>query len=88
VENKPVAILRANDEFSGRGASAFPCAKTMSARANLTALSFEGGWNGTFPGGLWFSGHLLCFEHFLCSATENRSGRRVHNAGLSGAVNI
>jgi hypothetical protein len=67
---------------------AFSCAHTMTAGAAFTALSFEGARAGTFPRALWFSGHLLCFEHFLSSPMESAFRPRVYNGRLRGAVNI
>jgi hypothetical protein len=40
------------------------------------------------PAALWFSGHLLCFEHFLSSAPKSLPRKRVQNARLTDAVNI
>jgi hypothetical protein len=64
-------------------------AQSADLRAVLfTPLSFGGADRLKVSSGLWFSGHLLCFEHFLCSPFASGLRPRVHNARLRGAVNI
>jgi hypothetical protein len=56
--------------------------------ALLTPLSSRGVRRGVFPSALWFSSHLLCFEHLFLSSVKNSFRPRVHNARLTDAVNI
>jgi hypothetical protein len=58
------------------------------ARAALTQMSSGDGRRRMFRPGVWFSGHLLCFEHFLSSTPKSRPRLRVQNARLTDAVNI
>jgi hypothetical protein len=58
------------------------------ARAGLTQMSSGDAAVSVFPPLLWFSCHLLCFEHFLLSSSEKPARARIYNDRLSDAVNI
>jgi hypothetical protein len=62
--------------------------KMGTAGAALTQISSGDERRRMFPPAVWFSGHLLCFEHFLSSTPKNPRYPSVHNACLTEAVNI
>jgi hypothetical protein len=55
----------------------FSCAERADRSLLFTPLSFNGTPLQEVSGALWFSGHLLYFEHFLSSSAKARCGARV-----------
>jgi hypothetical protein len=60
----------------------------IGSNAGLTQLSSPDVYWRLFPHAVWFSSHLLCFEHFLSSSSKSPLHPCVHNARLTEAVNI
>jgi len=58
------------------------------ARGALTQMSSGDRRLRVFRPAVWFSGHLLCFEHFLSCTPKCRPRAGVQNARLTEAVNI
>ena len=64
------------------------CASSADRGLRFTPLSFDGEGRQNVSEEVWFSGHLLCFEHFLICSREFRPTPIVQNGRLMGAVNI